>query len=211
MVSRYVRYILSGLIVASIIGVPILYANFNKSTSRNFRVVREGVLYRSGQLTLAGLQRIVKDYRIKTVISFREARIPGDPHPDQHEEEFCSKEEINFYRLPYKGWVIDEDGHAAVDESLKKFYDVMKDPKNHPVLVHCFAGKHRTGSYCAIYRMEFEGWSNEDAIAEMAENGYENIDDHQDLLGFLQQYQRGRAAKGGPVSTCCPHCQKQGH
>ena len=56
---------------------------------------------------------------------------------------------------------------APVDASVKQFLDVMKNPANYPVLVHCFAGKHRTGAYCAIYRMEFENWTNDEAIAEI--------------------------------------------
>jgi len=57
------------------------------------------------------------------------------------------------------------------------------------VLVHCFAGTHRTGAYVAVYRMEFDGLSNQQAIAELMNNGYSNIGDEMDLLTFLEQYQ----------------------
>jgi tyrosine-protein phosphatase SIW14 len=65
----------------------------------------------------------------------------------------------------------------------------MSDPANHPVLVHCFAGTHRTGAYVAVYRMEFDGLTNQQAIAELMANGYTNINEEMDLLGFLEQYQ----------------------
>jgi hypothetical protein len=37
--------------------------------------------------------------------------------------------------------------------------------------------------------MEFEHWSNADAISEMKACGYRNIDDEWDLLGYLEKYQ----------------------
>ena len=66
---------------------------------------------------------------------------------------------------------------------------IMRDPANHPVLIHCFAGIHRTGSYCAIYRMEFEHWTNARAIQEVKAFGYTNLDDEEDVLGYLERYQ----------------------
>jgi protein tyrosine/serine phosphatase len=43
----------------------------------------------------------------------------------------------------------------------------MDDPANHPVLVHCFAGVHRTGAHIAIYRMVHDRWPNAKALGFM--------------------------------------------
>jgi len=56
-------------------------------------------------------------------------------------------------------------------------------------LVHCFAGIHRTGAFCAIYRMEYEGWTNAGAIAEMKACGYNTLEDEWDVLGYIEKYQ----------------------
>jgi protein-tyrosine phosphatase len=48
----------------------------------------------------------------------------------------------------------------------------MDDPANYPVLIHCKAGLHRTGCLVAVYRMEYEGWSPTEAIAEMKDLGF---------------------------------------
>ena len=71
----------------------------------------------------------------------------------------------------------------------------MKDPRNHPVLVHCFGGIHRTGAYCAIYRMEFEHWPNARAISEMKACGYVTLGDEWDILGYVEQYRPGQRGK----------------
>jgi tyrosine-protein phosphatase SIW14 len=70
----------------------------------------------------------------------------------------------------------------------------MRDPANHPVLIHCFAGIHRTGTFCAVYRMDFQGWSSREAIAEMRTLGFATLDECQDVLGFLEHYHAAEPA-----------------
>jgi tyrosine-protein phosphatase SIW14 len=170
-----------------VVGGPLGYAWFQKPQQRGFRVVRDGVLYRSGQMTLFGLKQALRDYGIKTIVTLRTAREPGESHPAMDEEKYCREQEYNYYRLHMKSWV-KENGKAPVDESVRQFLEIMSDPDNYPVLVHCFAGKHRTGAYCAIYRMEFEHRSKEEAIEEMIANGYDLFEEHMDVQTYLREY-----------------------
>ena len=64
----------------------------------------------------------------------------------------------------------------------------MDDSNRYPVLVHCFAGIHRTGAMVALYRMEYERWPTAEALDELRANGYRNLDDEWDVLGYLEQY-----------------------
>jgi protein tyrosine/serine phosphatase len=171
------------VVVLLLIAAPVAVALHQQKQTRNFRVVREGVLYRSGQMSLEGLQRIIHDYHIKTVINLREGQTPAD----RAEEEYCQREEINFVRLyPCTWWA--PSGPAPVEKNVRQFQAIMRDPRNYPVLIHCFAGIHRTGAYCAIYRMEFDHWDNDRAIAEMRNCGYDHLDDEWDVLGYLEHY-----------------------
>jgi protein tyrosine/serine phosphatase len=177
----------------ALIAGPVLYAFHQEKQMPNFRVVREGVLYRSAQPTVAGLKRAVHDYGIRSVVSLRD----GDRSNDLAEEEFCRKEEINFFRLPPRHWD-NTNGPAEVEPNVSKFRDIISDPDNYPILVHCFAGVHRTGAYVAIYRMERERWTNEAAIAEVKAMGYENFDDELDVRGYLEQYRPTWQQSGEP-------------
>jgi tyrosine-protein phosphatase SIW14 len=178
-----------GVILACIVA-PVALAVREQRHVRNFHVVRAGVLYRSAQLTVPGLRRIINDHCIRTVINLRDGIVPFD----RAEEEFCTKEEIHFVRLLPESWD-GGAGCAAVDDNVRTFLEVMRNPTNHPVLVHCFAGIHRTGAYCALYRMEFEGWSNDEAISELKAHGYDNFDYEDDIRGYLTTYRRGRFAR----------------
>ncbi len=174
----------ASLVILLLIAGPVLYAFHEQSQMRNFRLVREGVLYRSAQMKLPGLKRAVHDYGIRTVVSLRDATTPDD----RAEEEYCRKEEMNFFRLPPRTWDT-TNGPAAAEENVRKFREIIADSKNYPILVHCFAGIHRTGAYVAVYRMEREHWTNEEAIAEVKACGYENLSDELDILTYLENYQ----------------------
>ena len=184
---RYVRCLFGIAIAVLVIGVPIGYARYREKHFRNFRVVQDRVLYRSGQMSLSALKRIIHDYEIKTVITLRDASILGEPPPDQIEEQHCRKEELNYYRIPPRRWWA-PDGTVPADQGVRQFLEIMDDPKNYPVLIHCFAGAHRTGAFCAVYRMEYQHWTNADAIQEVKDFGYSNLDDEWDILTYLEEY-----------------------
>jgi protein tyrosine/serine phosphatase len=185
------------VVVLLLIAAPVGFALHQQKQVRHFREVHAGVLYRSGQTTIPGLRRLIHDYGIRTVICLRD----GQTAADRAEEDYCRSQDILFVRLPPRSWG-DGTGEVPAEENVRKFRAVMADPRNHPALIHCFAGMHRTGAYCAIYRMEFQHWSNEQAIAEVKACGYKNLDDEWDVLGYLESYrpqwQEGQARAEAP-------------
>jgi protein tyrosine/serine phosphatase len=192
---RTLRCSFAVFIVALLVGGPWVYARVRLPQLRNFRVVEDGVLYRSGQLTLTGLKQMIHDWGIKTVVTLRDPIAADEGSPDTAEEQYCRAQELTYVRIPPKNWWSAE-GPAPVDEGVRKFREIMANPENYPVLVHCFAGIHRTGAYCAIYRMEHDHWPNARAIEEMKACGYDNLDDEWDILGYLEQY---RPTWAGPA------------
>jgi protein tyrosine/serine phosphatase len=198
---EFLRNLFGIATVGVLVGGPVEYALRAEAELRNFRPFHEGVLYRSGQMKLGGLKRVVHDYGIRTVISLRDALVPGDPPPDLDEERYCRAEELNYYRLPPRPWWAPA-GPPPVEDNVRKFNEVMADPANYPVLIHCFAGIHRTGAYCALYRMEHDHWTNAEAIDELKRAGYVNLDQEWDILGYLEDYRP--TWKGPPEQAAAP-------
>jgi tyrosine-protein phosphatase SIW14 len=192
---RWLAGILGVTLVLACLLAPVTLAVREQRHVRNFHVVRDGVLYRSAQLTVPGLRRLVHDYRIRTIINLRD----GTTDADRAEEAFCTREDVRFVRLLPRSWD-GGPGRADVDRNVRTFLDLVRDRANHPILIHCFAGIHRTGAFCAIYRMEYQGWSNEKAVAELKAFGYENYDHEADIRGYLERYRKGRLAFSSPVS-----------
>jgi protein tyrosine/serine phosphatase len=193
-------YSFGSLIVLLMIAAPLAYTFWHEREFRNFRVVEEGVLYRCGQLTLPRLQQVALEHNIKTVISLRD----GDKPIDEQEETWVkATRKMRFYRIPYRDWNPDSTGKIPAEVGLKAFREVMDDPSNYPVLVHCFAGIHRTGTMCAVFRMDYQGWTNEQAMTEMRAMGYTILDQHEDVHRYFLRYRppfERKATLGLPVS-----------
>lgn len=187
------------LIAVLIVGGPITYKRRQDRQCRNFHVVEEGVLYRSGQLPLSTLRQLVAKHGIRTVVTLREKKDPVDLLDHQEETWFKGKS-LNFVRIPPRSWWRDAAGKVPADASLKTFRAVMDDPANYPVLVHCFAGIHRTGTMCAIFRMDYQGWTSREAMAEMRTIGYSILDGHEDVHGYLLRYRPQPGNHAPPVS-----------
>jgi tyrosine-protein phosphatase SIW14 len=186
--SRRWKLVLGLTVVALVAAAPLVYSAHRTTYSRNFRVVEDGVLYRSGQLTPEGLERIVRERGIKTVMSLRATRVAGRLPPDAWEEQFCADRRLKHVRIVPRVWGADEKGEVPAEQAVTEFLDVMDKPENYPVLVHCFAGIHRTGTMCAVFRIEFHRWPAERAINEMQQCGFESADMIEDIEGFLRGY-----------------------
>jgi tyrosine-protein phosphatase SIW14 len=180
------RWCFGLLTLGVIVGGPVGYAAYRSANYRSFRAVEPGVLYRSGQMSQSGLERVLTDYGIRTVITLRDPAVSGK-EPDWGEEEFCQKRDVKYIRIAPQHWWSADGGPAPADAGVQTFLHVMDDAANRPVLIHCFAGVHRTGAYLAVYRMEFEHWSNERAIEELRAT-YSNLDNEADVRGYLENY-----------------------
>jgi tyrosine-protein phosphatase SIW14 len=182
------------IITVSIIAGPIAYARVRERQVRNFRVIEEGVLYRSAQPSPGGLDRLIHDHQIRTVISFRHPPRTGADPPDKWMEEYCAQRGIKHIRIVPRSWAPEGKGHVPAEEAIREFLEVVRNPRNHPVLMHCYRGVHRTGAYCAVFRMDVQGWSNEEALNELTAQGYDHLDKEEDVRGFLQGYKPHKAA-----------------
>jgi tyrosine-protein phosphatase SIW14 len=177
----YVRFVFCLLLAIAVPGVPVTYAALRLTEWRHFRVVDDGRLYRSGQLTPKVLDRAVHDHGIRTIVCLRALAREGDTRLENVEEIWCAERGIRYVRFAPAAWDSPE-GEA----NLNAFLKLVHDPDAGPVLIHCFAGLHRTGVYCAIFRMELHGWTNAEAIAEMYAIGY--FQDDPAALEFLRRY-----------------------
>jgi len=138
-------------------------------------------LYRGGQPTEEGFRQL-KAMGIKTVIDFRSY------HSTKKQVEAAGMTPVE---IPLKA---DLGSVPPDDEALKRFFGVVLDPARQPVYIHCAFGKDRTGTMAAVYRLEIDGWTADDALQEMEAFGYHNI--YRDLIQFVRTYHPRGYAKG---------------
>jgi protein tyrosine/serine phosphatase len=131
-------------------------------------------LYRGAQPTAEGYRNLRK-MGVKTVINFR------SNHDYRAEAEAAG---LAYISMPVQADVWGSE--PPTDEQVRIFFDTVLDPARGPVYIHCMGGKDRTGTMCALYRMEVQGWTTAEAIEEMQAFGFH--DNYVDLMEFVQAY-----------------------
>lgn len=91
-------------------------------------------------------------------------------------------------------WMPIYPGEPPSDEEIDRFLQITADPDNQPVYIHCTLGIDRTGLMSGIYRIERDGWTNEQAVEEMEYFGHNEL--WIDLEDYLKAYRPRAAAPG---------------
>ena len=196
------RILLTTAVVALIAAVPLLHKVNRVATVRNLRTVEPGVLYRSGQMSPEAFERVVRERDIRTVFSLRDARFSGSEQTDDFEQKLCESTGRKFHRLPIPDWE-PVDGRIPGEETVRLFLNLLAQPEEtpRPMLVHCFAGEHRTGAMVAVYRIEYDGWRNEEAIEEMTAVGNIRTSYARSLTDYLTAYAPRRRPPCEPAAN----------
>lgn len=170
--SRCRRWLRRSLLVAL---VPLIgagaYVGFYRYHLKRFAKLDDGVFYRVAQPTEVGFQVLDKYYGAKTIVSlqlfdFRLHRGWFDPGS----ADGCKEAEyVEQLGMKHVQWTMgDEQCWPWLDPyQLEAFYRLVDDPANHPIVVHCMGGRHRTGTLSALYRLEYDRWPVDDALREM--------------------------------------------
>jgi protein tyrosine phosphatase (PTP) superfamily phosphohydrolase (DUF442 family) len=131
-----------------------VFAGEEACAIRRFHQVSEG-FFRGGQPSQPELQ-CLKKQGFKTVINLRSQNA---------EQAFVEGLGMKYVHLPLSVW------RQIPGDAIEAFFQVMHDPKNYPVYIHCERGADRTGFMVAAYRVAFDNWEAQRAYDEAMELG----------------------------------------
>lgn len=156
-------------------------------TAYNFRQVNTN-LYRSGLISKESIPYL-KELGIKTVVTFdnRLARV-------EEEQKFLEQTGIRFISIPWSGW------DKPDDRTIRRIQDLMNDPANQPVLVHCKHGQERTGVVVATWRIAHEGWNFERAFNEMKACGFRSFQ-YGHLKNYVSEFSEKQSGQKAALSS----------
>jgi len=129
-----------------------------------------GDLYRGAQPTAEGFRQL-KAMGVKTIINLR-------AFYDDREE--IAGTGLAYEEIPMNPW------HAE-DEDAIRFLNLVADRSRAPFFVHCYYGADRTGMLCAVYRIVIQGWTKDEAIAEMTQGGFGFHAIWENLVDYLRK------------------------
>ena len=137
-------------------------------TPKNFGVIAPS-LYRSALPNQSQIFYLVKHHGINTVIDLTE-------RDRSLVTKACLKAKINYVKIP----MIDTEINVlAVNQVLREVQNI-----NYSALIHCWAGKHRTGLISALIqkRMNF---SNQKIFKDLFGFGFGDPNKHKSYFNFL--------------------------
>lgn len=163
-------------------------------------------------MTAEGFRHAVETYGIRCVVNLQ-----NEDEKDRDlvrswwdgrkvtEAEFCKELGVKYIQLaPDLVPRTSRPGtRPKVIEEMLRVYD---DPGNYPILIHCKAGLHRTGILSAIYRMEYEGWTPDQAYRELGLHGFgkECHEANDYVREYVLEYQPGLRQLGQNRSLAPP-------
>jgi protein tyrosine/serine phosphatase len=140
------------VLVTALLSVPAWAADPKGPGIPNFHKVNDR-LYRGGQPNSQGWKSLA-DLGVKTVIDLRRQ----DEHSTAAEAQAVQAVGMRYVNVPMQGIV------SPGDDKIARILSLL-DSKD-PVFVHCKAGKDRTGTVIACYRIARDRWQNQKALDE---------------------------------------------
>ncbi len=133
----------------------------------NFHRISDS-LYRAAQPSAEGMRNL-KARGIVTIVNLRSFR---------SDRGLIKETGLAYEHIHMKAW------HPAEEDAVRVL-QIVTSPGRTPVLVHCQHGADRTGTMCALYRVEVQGWTKEEALKEMTEGGFGFHGIWQDLVWWI--------------------------
>ena len=159
------KRILKLLGIALLLGVAyyVWHVHFNY----RFEEISEGKVYKSALIKNKDtMEKLLVNNHIKTVVDLLDPGVQDRLNPAkqvQIDTEDRYIKEINRDNNLSIRHVNIPSGQVPTPKTLAKFFEVLDDKTSYPILIHCYHGTGRAQMYSALYRIEYENWTNKDA------------------------------------------------
>lgn len=176
-------------VVVLVLGITGKYL-YDRHINHNFMTITEGKVYKSGVIPPDEIADYVKKYHIKSIVDLRFPGTGDDVNNPEVPAELTAEKEA-VAKIPGVNYFNNGSDQVPQQGNLDKFFKVMDNKDNYPVLIHCYHGIGRAQMYSAIYRIEYENWSNEDARRHAADPFpllYSSFDDGKPKGEYLKAY-----------------------
>jgi tyrosine-protein phosphatase SIW14 len=174
---RWLCWSLAAFITGLLTVTPYLYYRYVYTFSKRLREVVPGLVYRSGQMTAPGFREAIRRHGYRTIVNLQDDNIDPDLAAGYftgdtiRESELCKEMGVRYVVIA-PDLIDPRQVPAQRPKAIDEFLALMEDPTIYPVLLHCKAGLHRTGCMVAVYRMEFDHWTMEEALRELKGHGF---------------------------------------
>lgn len=192
--QRKIRWIL-GLGVLLAAGIGIFYYFDQYYPWWHWRTVEEAKFYRSSQLGENELADAIQRYKLKTIFNLRD--VNEREHGNWYETELRVAKEngARVVDIPLKA------GTPPSPEQIALMLEVMDDPKNLPVMAHCYHGSIRSAAAEGLFRREYLGENGAQSYDRVESWGRDLEEDYPLIADFIKNYVPRRDRKPAPKAA----------
>lgn len=174
-------------LVVVVLGITGKYV-YDRHINHNFMTITDGKVYKSGVIPPDEIADFVKKYKIKSIVDLRFPGTGDDVNNPEVPAELKA-EKLAVAKIPGVNYFNNGSDQVPKQENLDKFFKIMDNQDNYPVLIHCYHGIGRAQMYSAIYRIEYEGFSNDEARSKAAfPVTFSSFDDGKPKGEYLKAY-----------------------
>ena len=128
----------------------------------NFKQVHKEV-FRGGRPSVQDL-RDLKKLGIKTILN-----LENDTKAVMAETDVAKALNFNYISVPTASFF------RPSDENVDRILEILNNPNNYPIFIHCTHGRDRTGLMVGLYRVEADSWDPKVAYQEMIDLGFRKV------------------------------------
>lgn len=184
--TKTTKRILLGLF--AVVVILVVKNVYNTHLNYNFKTITNDKVFSSGVIPPEKIKDYVEDNNIKTIIDFRHPEIIDELNPANidditKERNAVSKiDNVNYHNIP--------SDQVPTQQNLDSLFNILDNEDVYPVLMHCYHGTGRAQIYSAIYRIEYEDFTNEEARKKTRTLlKFSSFDDGKPKGEFLKNYE----------------------
>jgi len=124
---------------------------------KHFAIHEPGMMYRSAWLEPGVMSEVIEEHQFRAVVNLCE---PGEMGEQRwiEERDAVTNAGSRLYELAMPM------GINVDDPALEKHIEVLRNPDNYPMLVHCQHGVTRTAKFLAMYDILYRGMTGEESL-----------------------------------------------
>lgn len=153
------RIIIIVVVIGAIIAGKFAY---DKYVNHNFQTIAENKVYKSGVIPPDEIADFVKEHNIKSIVDLRFPGTGDDVNNPEVPEELTA-ERVAVSKIEGVNYFNNGSDQVPQQHNLDMFFEIMDNPDNYPVLLHCYHGVGRAEMYSALYRIEYENMDRDEA------------------------------------------------
>jgi protein tyrosine/serine phosphatase len=136
-------------------------------TIQNFNIVKDDVLYTSGQPRGMDYIRLLYKYHIAAIVNVRSTTEHRERNWHNEELTWVKNNGVKYIEMPVEKSSV---ANSAPDANvIEKFLAIMSDKNNLPVLVHDSSGKKRVAYLTAAWMLKSGGFTYEQTVKKIKE------------------------------------------